>query len=97
MLHNETINVWSHLIGVGLFLGLLLWTGVCLSPISSYVQVPDSLATSAQFIWSSGEATYMDFEDLCDRYLNISLKTTADDAISLTEQEAFLLWSKALK
>lgn len=37
MLHNETINVWSHLIGVMLFIGLLVWTQVTLSPITGYL------------------------------------------------------------
>lgn len=36
MLHNESVNVWSHLIGVGIFIGLLLWTIISLSPIVNY-------------------------------------------------------------
>jgi adiponectin receptor len=26
MLHNETVNVWSHLLGVFAFIGLFIWT-----------------------------------------------------------------------
>lgn len=37
MLHNESVNVWSHLIGVCIFLGLLIWTACALSPISDYI------------------------------------------------------------
>ena len=25
MFHNETINIWSHMIGVGFFICLLVW------------------------------------------------------------------------
>lgn len=36
MLHNESVNVWSHLIGVAIFLGILLWTIISLSPLVNY-------------------------------------------------------------
>lgn len=39
MLHNESVNVWSHLIGVAIFIGLLFWTIFQLSPISDYLQI----------------------------------------------------------
>lgn len=33
MLHNETVNVWSHIIGVLIFIGILFWTAFGLDPI----------------------------------------------------------------
>jgi hypothetical protein len=97
MLHNESVNVWSHILGVLLFLVLLLWTTLCLSPISNYLQMARSMATSeiqtqAQVVWSTGEQTYSDFEDLCDKYLNITLS-----GAEMTEAEAYVVWSKALQ
>lgn len=45
MLHNESVNVWSHLIGVGCFIGLLIYTIITISPLASYftnsTSVPD--------------------------------------------------------
>jgi len=68
MLHNESVNVWSHLIGVGIFLGLLIWTACALSPISDYILL-------AKAKWSQ-EAT--DFESLCGKLLNLTLTDTVD-------------------
>lgn len=31
MLHNESINIWSHIMGVLFFIGLLVWTIVYLT------------------------------------------------------------------
>jgi hypothetical protein len=31
MIHNESINVWSHLMGVAFFIGLLVWTITCVN------------------------------------------------------------------
>lgn len=36
LLHNETVNVWSHLIGVIVFLGLLIYTSVALYASNTY-------------------------------------------------------------
>ena len=43
MCHNETVNVWSHLIGVGCFLGLLIYTIITLTPLASYFSNSDSV------------------------------------------------------
>ena len=32
ILHNETVNIWSHIFGVCLFIGLIIYTVVYLSP-----------------------------------------------------------------
>jgi adiponectin receptor len=31
LLHNETINVWSHILGVLFFISLLAWTIICVN------------------------------------------------------------------
>jgi Haemolysin-III related len=36
MLHNETVNVWTHLIGVLVFLVLLIWTASALYASATY-------------------------------------------------------------
>lgn len=43
MCHNETVNVWSHLIGVGCFIGLLIYTIITLSPLASYFSSSSSV------------------------------------------------------
>jgi hypothetical protein len=30
------VNVWSHIMGVLFFLGIMAWTIICLNPISTY-------------------------------------------------------------
>ncbi len=49
MLHNETINIWSHLIGAAFFVGLFLWDVVFLIPAKE----------------SGVEVTHTDFFVLC--------------------------------
>ena len=39
LLHNETVNVWSHLIGVIVFLGLLIYTSVSLYASNTYKEL----------------------------------------------------------
>jgi hypothetical protein len=36
LLHNETVNVWSHLLGVIAFIGFFIWTIVGLYASSTY-------------------------------------------------------------
>lgn len=36
MLHNESVNIWSHIMGVLFFFGLLAWTIISINPFSSY-------------------------------------------------------------
>ena len=31
-MHNETLNVWSHLLGVLVFVSLILYTLTCIGP-----------------------------------------------------------------
>jgi predicted membrane channel-forming protein YqfA (hemolysin III family) len=42
MLHNESVNVWTHLLGVLIFISILVWTAVSLSPIVTYLE-PENL------------------------------------------------------
>lgn len=44
MLHNESVNVWSHLIGVGCFIGFLIYTLISLTPFASYFSFSTSVA-----------------------------------------------------
>jgi hypothetical protein len=94
MLHNETINVWSHLVGVMLFIGVLIWTSFYLSPITGYLQtasefsqVDYSQLTDDMVKESEQEVAF--FENMCDRFLNVSLTSIQD------ETEAFIVWTKA--
>jgi adiponectin receptor len=43
MLHNESVNVWSHLIGVGFFIGLLIYTLIVLNPFANYFSISNSV------------------------------------------------------
>ena len=36
MLHNETVNVWSHILGVLAFIGLLIWSASGLYASATY-------------------------------------------------------------
>jgi predicted membrane channel-forming protein YqfA (hemolysin III family) len=43
MIHNESVNVWSHLIGVGLFIMLIIYTIFYLAPPGLYSEVKSSI------------------------------------------------------
>lgn len=47
MLHNESVNVWSHLIGVGCFIGLLIYTLIYLTPLANYFSQSTMMAERA--------------------------------------------------
>lgn len=94
MLHNESVNVWSHLLGVTIFLSILIWTIVKINPFINYLK-SGSLSTSDNLlklsylpknthssISVSKDGIYI-FED----FLNISL---ADHIYSENESEQ--LW-----
>ena len=36
MIHNETMNVWSHLIGLIIFIGIIIYLTICLQPSSMH-------------------------------------------------------------
>jgi len=42
MLHNETVNVWSHFLGVLAFVGLFLWTVSALYASATYKELAAS-------------------------------------------------------
>ncbi len=44
MIHNESVNVWSHLIGVSLFICLIIYTSLYLAPPGLYSEVKESIA-----------------------------------------------------
>lgn len=39
MLHNETVNVWSHLLGVLAFIGLFIWSASSLWATATYKEL----------------------------------------------------------
>lgn len=39
LLHNETVNVWSHILGVLAFIGLLIWSLAGLHASSIYKEI----------------------------------------------------------
>jgi adiponectin receptor len=43
MVHNESVNVWSHLIGATLFLLLIVYTSIYLAPPGLYIKDSSSL------------------------------------------------------
>ena len=94
MLHNESVNVWSHLIGVGLFIILLFWTIFALNPFSNYlnfsVNFPSTSTKTFTNTTSAGSSSmYADFEAYCAKMFNVSLSAYAEDAIEITNEEAF--------
>jgi predicted membrane channel-forming protein YqfA (hemolysin III family) len=99
MLHNESVNVWSHLIGVALFIILLFWTIFALNPFASYLNFSAGFTTSfinnSPITNSTAMSTFQDFEAYCAKLFNVSLSAYAEDAIEITNEEAFQLWSKA--
>ena len=42
MLHNESVNVWSHLIGVLVFIVLLIYTSVAVYASNTYKEILNS-------------------------------------------------------
>jgi len=81
MLHNESVNVWSHLIGVGCFIGLLIYTLIYLTPLASYFSQSTNVADRETFSnqgsinLHSDLGSFNNFEMLCDHFLNMSVKT----------------------
>lgn len=100
MLHNESVNVWSHLIGVGCFIGLLIYTLIYLSPLASYFSISSSVPDREsmidqgrlQFNLHSDLSAIEDFEALCDTFLNITINSH-----EISNLESFELWAKAWK
>lgn len=100
MLHNETINVWSHLIGVGCFLGILIWTIIFLSPFTNYLSISTDVAerenmvnqAELMLIKHSSMAQIQDFDEMCSAYFNESLKERTS---ALNEKDGFNLWAKS--
>ncbi|CDW83122.1 adiponectin receptor protein [Stylonychia lemnae] len=98
MLHNESVNVWSHLIGVGCFIGLLIYTLIYLSPLASYFSISSSVPDRESMIdqgrmqvnLHSDLSSIEDFETLCDKFLNITVNTQSISAL-----DSFELWAKA--
>lgn len=45
MLHNESVNIWTHLFGVFLFVGLMAYTMVYLAPPGIYSPATESVTT----------------------------------------------------
>lgn len=41
MLHNESVNIWSHLLGVTAFIGLLIYTLIALNTTTYFYTLPD--------------------------------------------------------
>ena len=73
MLHNESVNVWSHLIGVIIFFCLLIWTIFYLNSMSNYLNFSYSLhGDESTHILTPREQTYLDFESFCRVKFNIS-------------------------
>ena len=95
MLHNESVNVWSHLIGVGCFIGLFIYTLIYLTPLASYFSQSTAVAyrsslDALQVNLHSDLGGINDFEVLCDKFLRISVNSA-----NLNETESFKLWAKA--
>jgi predicted membrane channel-forming protein YqfA (hemolysin III family) len=45
MSHNETVNVWTHILGVFVFIGLIVYTTVYMAPPGHLNPAPGSLAS----------------------------------------------------
>lgn len=84
MLHNETVNVWSHILGVFAFIGLFLWSLAGLHASSTYKDIvngdphylkPIENKIEVMLSAHSNASNIEDFEVLCKTYLNISIST----------------------
>ncbi len=84
MLHNETVNVWTHLIGVVVFLLLLIWTASALFASATYTTLlkGDTKYVDAS-IMNRGELSLTshsnagnirDFDQLVQDYMKWSIK-----------------------
>ncbi len=87
MLHNESVNVWSHIIGVGIFIILLFWTIFSLNSFSSYLNF--SLTEQSYKGFPPGPSTYFEFEAYCAKMFNISLSDYSEDAVNITNEDSF--------
>ena len=87
MLHNESVNVWSHIIGVAFFVALLIWTMIFLSPFANYVSISTTVASREILInqaelmltTHSNIGEINDFEELCDKFLNLTVNSTLNE------------------
>ncbi len=85
MLHNETVNVWSHLIGVIVFLGLLIYISVALYASNTYLEILNgdafyvdrSIQNRAEVsLTSHSSASSMkDFDTMVQDYLKWTMKS----------------------
>jgi hypothetical protein len=84
LLHNETVNVWSHLLGVIVFIGFLIWSIVGLYASSTYRELMTNQEHFSRSQLSREELTLMnhssagemyDFEQICQSFLNKSIST----------------------
>lgn len=39
--HNESTNVWTHLIGVFIFIGLIIYTSIYMAPPGVFSKMPN--------------------------------------------------------
>ena len=89
MLHNESVNVWSHLIGVIIFFCLLIWTIFYLNSLSSYLNFSYNIygAESNHTLLSREDHTYLDFESFVRIKFNMSLseQTINDEGLIITD------------
>ena len=44
MVHNESVNVWTHLLGVFIFIALIMYTFIYLAPPGLYRSVTDPVS-----------------------------------------------------
>lgn len=64
MLHNESMNVWSHLAGMIVFIAFVSYVGFRLSPLFTFKSLSD-LREKTSHRWSE----LLSFENAADRYL----------------------------
>ena len=91
LLHNETVNVWSHIIGVIAFIALFIWSLAGLYASNTYRQLMDGDQRYLTHGIFNKEQIFLlnhslageinNFDELCQKYLNFSVEnsnTTVD-------------------
>jgi hypothetical protein len=88
LLHNETVNVWSHLLGVFAFIGFLIYTwaslyasstfGELLQSSSYYMNKHQEVRRELTLANHSSLAQVTDFQAFCEQYLHLPKSPAAN-------------------
>lgn len=105
LLHNETVNVWSHLLGVVVFIGFLIWSIVGLYASSTYRELINDAGYFSRSQLNREELTIMnhsaagemmEFEQICQMFLNKSISAGYGLTLDQANSSLSALWNNEI-